>query len=226
MEAVDNQDILLGLRYIESRYDLTRETLATIVHSRNTETVKRIRFDIQDGRGLISFEIAAIVKTVIPYSCINNVSRGRGRGLVDVGNSIPAESCLSLFRQLNTQVIGSQGRNGIVGVMHPADITEQSLVDTAGKVELEVGVLAEAHIGKVLMRHGLQDGTRHFGNTGFGIVPVPELTHLPVAILPDHIPWHRREQLIGKVTRQEPRMASAQNAVIQIGGTDGQCSRM
>ena len=191
MEAVDNQDILLGFRYIESRHDLTRETLAATIHSRNTETVKRVRLDIQQGRRVIPLEITAIVKTVISYSCINNVSRGRRRGLVDVGNSIPAESCLSLFRQLNPQVIGSQRRNSIVGVMHSADIAEQSLVDTAGKVELEVGVLAEAHIGKVLMRHGLQNGTRHFGDSGFGIVPVPELTHLPVAILPNHIPWHR-----------------------------------
>ena len=94
METVDNQDILLSLRHIESRHDLTRETLATIIHSRNTETVKRIRFDIQEGRRVIPLEIAAIVKTVISYGSINNVSRGRGRGLVDVGNSIPAEFCL------------------------------------------------------------------------------------------------------------------------------------
>ena len=123
-------------------------------------------------------------------------------------------------------MIGSQGGDGIVSVMHPADIAEQCLVDAAGKVELEVGILTIAHIGKVLMRHGLKDGTRHFRDSGFRIVPVPEFTHLPVTILPDHFPRHRRKQFVGKVTRQESRMSCTQNAVVQIGCTDSQCSRM
>ena len=71
--------------------------------------------------------------------------------------------------------------------MHPTDIAQQRLIDAACKVEAEIRILSQTHVGKILMRHRLQNSTRYFGNTALRVVSVPEFPHLPTAIFPLHL---------------------------------------
>jgi len=71
---------------------------------------------------------------------------------------MPADTSLSIAEKFHTQPIGRQWGNGIVGVVHAAGITQESLVDASGKIEAEIGILCIAHVGKVLMGEGLEDG--------------------------------------------------------------------
>ena len=83
--------------------------------------------------------------------------------------------------------------------MHAADIAQERLVDTAGKVETEVGILRITHVGEVLMGERLQDGTRHGGSATLGVVAVVELAHGPGSILAADVGSDGVEQLVGEV---------------------------
>ena len=96
-------------------------------------------------------------------------------------------------------MVGHEWCHHIVAVMHAAHISEDGLVDAACEVETEVGVLPVAHIGEILVRHRLEDGTWHFRAATLGVVAVVEFTFLPIAIESSHILRNGAEQFVGEV---------------------------
>ena len=159
MEAVDDKHRLLGFRDIKAGYHLAGETFTTLVDCSHTEAVELTWFDRECVARCISFYIIAIVEAALSDGGIDDITCGVCRRLIGVVDWVPADTSLTIANEFHAQPIGRQWGNGIIGVVHTADVTQEGLVDAACKIEAEVGILRIAHVGKVLVGEGLEDGT-------------------------------------------------------------------
>ena len=108
--------------------------------------------------------------------------------------------------------------------MDAADVTQYRFIYGTREGELEVRVLAVAHIGETLVRHGLEDGAGHLGQSCLGIVTVANLAHGPAdAETGTDVLVGISEQLAGKVARHRARQLAVEHiAAVLLGGMDGQ----
>ena len=70
MEAIYNENLLLGSRIIEGRYYLAGKTLSTCINGRNAERIQFVRIELNDGACLITIEENTVVKILIFLCCI------------------------------------------------------------------------------------------------------------------------------------------------------------
>ena len=155
--------------------------------------------DVNLQTAMIAFHIASVVESTLSDSGIDHKSCWFGGGLVGIVHTVPTQQGLAVSCEFHPETIRSERTDGVVGMVHPADIAEQSLVDTTGKEETEVRILCHPHVGEVLVRHGLKNGTRHFRPAALGVVTIPEFASLPTAVFPLDIRRNGRQQFIGEV---------------------------
>ena len=95
---------------------------------------------------------------------------------------MPADFGLATTGKFGRETVRCQGLNHVFLVVHGADVAQQGFIDAACQVETEVRILTHAHVGKVLVRHGFENGAGHHGATGFAVVAIVEFACGPVAV--------------------------------------------
>ena len=106
---------------------------------------------------------------------------------------------LALAGEDDIHMVRGKGRDDVGHMVHTTDVTQKCLIDAACEVEAEVGILSETHIGEVLVRHRLDDGTGHLRHTALGVVAVEEFAPLPLVVDGLHLVGDNGEQFVGEV---------------------------
>ena len=81
-----------------------------------------------------------------------------------------------LGSNLYREIVGCKGLNYIGQTVVGAYISQDGLIERACYGEFAHRVLTNLHVGETLVRQGLDDGGRNFGQTSLGVVAVPEIT--------------------------------------------------
>ena len=174
----------------------------------------------------LALDILSIVETTSACSRINHVARRLSGGFEGIIYRRPVNLCFALTRQHHIHMIRGEGRDDVGHLVHTTDVSQQGFIDAAGEVETEVRILAEAHIGKVLVRHGLDDGAGHLRHTALRVVAIVEFAPLPLVVFLLDVVGDDGEQFVGQITRSQTAAACAQDTIEKIGGADGEGARM
>ena len=174
----------------------------------------------------LALDILAIIKAASACGRIDDVARGFGCGLKGIVDGCPMDLGLALACQHHIHMVGSERRDNIGRLMHTTDVSQEGLIDAACQVETEVGILTETHVGKVLVRHGLNDGARHAGYTALRIVAIVEFSPLPLVVFLLDVVGDDGEQFVSQIAGSQTAAACAQDTIEKIGGADGEGARM
>ena len=210
----------------QRRYDLRRETLAAPVDGRHAEGVEHAGLEAQRKR--IAADLLAVVEVAGSGGRIDHKARSLSRWLLRVVDGLPRESHLAApaVDELHLQTVGRQRGNGTRLVVHVADIPQDSLIDGACQREAEVRVLAVAHVGETLVRHRLEDGAGHFGQSRLRVIAVAQVALGPAdaEACPD-VAVGIVEQVTGQLSRHHTRQFAVEHiGAVFLSGVDGQGS--
>ena len=107
--------------------------------------------------------------------------------------------------------------------MHGADVAQQGLIDRASEGELEVGVVTQLQVGKVLVREGLQYHRGHLGQARFAVVAVPHAAHRPgLSRVGREVALQPCEHRVVQVAAAVAAGSGSQAGVVEGGGVDAQ----
>ena len=101
--------------------------------------------------------------------------------------------------QCDAEVVGSQRGDDERTAVLVVDVAQDGFINRTRQREAEIGVLAVAHVGEVLVGHRLQDGTGYLRQTRLRIVAVEEFPAVPVAVFVFQVQRLVRQQRIGEV---------------------------
>ena len=221
VEVVDNEHRVAGTGGIARREYLAGETLATLVDGRDAEVVQLAGGELQVVAGLVA-DVGAVVEVGLALGHVEQIASGTGAGLLWVADGLPADAYLVVVAELNAQVVGRQRSDGIREAVLVADVAQYSFIYGTREGETERGVLAIAHVGETLVRHGLEDGAGHGGQSRLGVVTVVKVAAHPVAVVVVQVGNLVVEQGLGKVVGCHAGLARVELAVVEVGGADGQ----
>ena len=162
VEAVDDKYTRLFVFGLVGREGFGREAFSTPVHCRYFERIDDARFYLYGMERIVY--TYAVVKSAPSDTCVDNVFAGCGGGLQWVVHSFPGKlQRIFLLAEADGEIADGQGLHNVFFVMLRADILQDGFVQGAAGRELEIGVMSQTHVRKVLVRENLHDCGRNGG---------------------------------------------------------------
>ena len=196
------------------------ETLAALVHRCHLEAVEQVGLQFQSACRAV--DAYAVVIVLLSCRCVEDVGIRASCGFTVVGLRLPPDGERVAPVEFCTELLWSERCHHIVGMVRLGIEAQDGFVETACQGKAEVGVVAQPHVGEILVGECLDDGRRHDGATGFGIVAVVEVADVPLAARLGEVGVEPLEQHLGKVFGEVAGKSCGQQSASSVGGADGQ----
>ena len=200
-EAVHDQGRALILRADTGAQHFRRKTPAALVQRAYLERIDDVGLERYAQRRALNH--LPVVESIAPTARVHHVTRRSCTRLQRVAHGAPAQhGLLAALVQTDGEVGHRERGHNKRLVVHRADISQHALVNRAAEVKLEIGVVAQTHVGEVLVRKHLEDDARNVGGARFAIVAVPQGAHLEIIFL--HVAVNALIQQAGQVAAGMP----------------------
>ena len=195
---------------------------SALVDSFDAEAVEDARLGGDEAGGL--GDGCAVVPAAVALLLVDDVAGGSGGGFEGVVGGPPGEAYVAVdgFGHGGEGLDGERLDGDGVGAVHLGRIAQDGLVDGAGEVELEGGVVAEAEVGEVLVAEHLEDDAGDAWHACLAVVLVPGAAHGPLAVEAGEVGAYLLVELGGEAAGGLALESAGIESVLEVGGVEGE----
>ena len=178
VESIDNQDSLSFTFCLISRKDFRRKTFSSPVYGCHFEWIDKSRFYFDTVIGFA--DQSSVVESSVSDACIYHIFPWTGCRFQWIVFPFPSKfQCIFLFSEMDSEVADRKRLHYIVFAMLTVYKLQDTFVDSTSYGKLEIRIMTELHICKVLMREQFDNRGRSSRKSCLTVIPVPHAAACP-----------------------------------------------